>query len=68
MYVNIYIYFKNNGSKDFRGGPGVKNSPANPGDVGLIPGWGTKNLRAEGHLSVLRCGWRELACHGEDPV
>ena len=27
---------------DFPGGPVVKNSPCNAGDVGLIPGWGTK--------------------------
>ena len=25
---------------DFPGGSGVKNSPANAGDLGWIPGWG----------------------------
>ena len=27
---------------DFPGGPVVKNLPFNAGDVGSIPGWGTK--------------------------
>ena len=58
MRGNIHIYFKNSGLKDFRGGPGVKNSPANPGDMGLIPAWGTKNRHAEGQLS-LRTAARE---------
>ena len=31
---------------DFPGGPVVKNTPCNAGDVGLIPGWGTKTLHA----------------------
>ena len=29
-------------SRDFLGGPGVKNLPSNEGDMGLIPGPGTK--------------------------
>ena len=28
--------------RDFPGGPVVKNLPSTAGDVGLIPGWGTK--------------------------
>ena len=28
--------------KDFPGGTVVKNPPSNAGDVGSIPGWGTK--------------------------
>ena len=28
--------------RDFPGGPGIKNSPSKTGDVGLMPGWGTK--------------------------
>ena len=28
--------------KDFSGGPVVKNLPFNAGDMGPIPGWGTK--------------------------
>ena len=28
--------------RDFPGGPGAKNLPSNAGDVGLIPGQGTK--------------------------
>ena len=27
---------------DFSGGPVVKNPPANAGDTGLVPGWGTE--------------------------
>ena len=27
------------------GGPGIKTLPANTGDTGFIPGWGTKILR-----------------------
>ena len=34
------------------GGPVVENLPSNAGDVGLIPGWGTKILHAAGQLSL----------------
>ena len=30
------------GLGDFPGGPVVKNSPTNAGDLGSVPGWGTK--------------------------
>ena len=33
---------------DSPGGPVVKNLPANAGDMGSIPGWGTKILQAGG--------------------
>ena len=33
---------------NFLGGPVVKNRPSNVGDVGLIPGQGTKILHAGG--------------------
>ena len=36
---------------DFPGGPVVKNVPSNAGDVGSIPGWGTKIPHATGQLS-----------------
>ena len=36
---------------DFPHGTVVKNSPSNAGDVGLIPGCGTKILHAMGQLS-----------------
>ena len=45
---------------DFPGGPVVKNPPYNAGDVGLIPGQGTKIPHATGQLS-LRATTRELA-------
>ena len=34
----------------FPGDPGVKNLPSNAGDVGLIPGQGTKIPHAAGQL------------------
>ena len=34
------------------GGPGVKNPPYNAGDVGVIPGRGTKIPHAIGQLSL----------------
>ena len=34
------------GLRDFPGGPVVKNPPCNAGDVGSIPGQGTKILHA----------------------
>ena len=36
---------------DFPGGPVVKNPPSNAGDMGLIPGQGTKISHAVEHLS-----------------
>ena len=44
------IFYKA-GLRDFPGGPVVKNPPSNAGDVGLIPGWGTKIPHAAGQLS-----------------
>ena len=38
-------------TRDFPGGPVVKNLPSNAGDVGLIPGRGTKIPQAVGQLS-----------------
>ena len=37
--------------QDFPSGPVVKNPPSNAGDMGLIPGQGTKIPHAEGQLS-----------------
>ena len=37
--------------QDFPGGPVVKNPPADVGDSGSIPGWGTKIPYALGKLS-----------------
>ena len=36
---------------DFPGGPVVKNPSSNAGDMGWIPGWGTKLPYAQGQLS-----------------
>ena len=35
IYIHIYIFLKG-----FPGGAVGKNTPANPGDLGSIPGWG----------------------------
>ena len=37
--------------RDFPGSPVVKNPPSSEGDVGSIPGWGTKIPHAAGQLS-----------------
>ena len=37
--------------RNFSGGPVVKNPPSNAGDLGSIPGQGTKILHAMGQLS-----------------
>ena len=37
--------------RDFPGGPVVKNLPYNAGDVGSVPGQGTKIPHATGQLS-----------------
>ena len=39
-------------SWDSPGGPVIKNPPSNAGDMGLIPGWGTKIPHATGQLSL----------------
>ena len=44
------LNIKNGLGQDFEGGPVVKNLPANAGDVGLIPGQGTKIPHATGEL------------------
>ena len=46
-----YSALKRNEIRDFPGGPMVKNLPSNAGDVGLIPGQGTKIPHATGQLS-----------------
>ena len=53
---------KKNG-RDFPCGPVVENLPFNAGDLGLIPGQGTKNPRAAmGHLGP-RAATTESKCH-----
>ena len=49
------------------GGPVVKNLPSDTGDVGLIPGWGTKMPCAVGQLS-LHTTTRESTCCNKDPA
>ena len=38
--------------RDFPGGPVIKNLPSDAGDMGLIPGQGTKIPHAAGQLSL----------------
>ena len=47
----VLCIFKIRFSWDFPGGPVVKNLPSSAGDVGLIPGQGTKIPHAMGQLS-----------------
>ena len=37
--------------RDFPGGPVVKNLSCNAGDLGSIPGWGTKDPNTMGQIS-----------------
>ena len=50
------------GHRDFPGGPMVKNLPCNAGDVGSMPGWGTKILHPLDQLS-LHTTISESTCH-----
>ena len=49
-----------NTHRDFPGGPVVKNPPSNAGDVGSIPGRGTKIPHAVGQLNPCAL---EPTCH-----
>ena len=51
-----------NTTRDFPGGPVVKNLPYTAGDVGLIPGQRTKIPHVAGQLRSLRTSTRESAC------
>ena len=44
------------------GGPVVKNPPSNAGDVGSIPGWGTKIPHATGQLSPSATSTEPMCC------
>jgi len=48
--MNICVYV--NEREEFAGGPVIKNLPSNAGDMGSIPGWGTKIQHAAGQLSL----------------
>ena len=49
--LNHYPNIRAN-SRDCPGGPVVKKPPSNVGNMGLIPGWGTKIPQALGQLSL----------------
>ena len=46
----------------------VKNPPSSAGDVGLIPGRGTKITHALGHLSPQATAMEEPTGHSEEPM
>ena len=50
--VMCHLYFKKARRRDFPGGPALKNLPGNGGDMGSIPGEGTKTLHATEQLSL----------------
>ena len=52
FYILVMIYSLRSTCWDFPGGPMVKNPPSNAGDVGSIPGQGSKSPHAEGQLSL----------------
>ena len=46
----------------------VRNLPSNAGDMGLIPGWGTKTPNAMGQLSPRTLQLEKRANSSEHPV
>ena len=64
--MTLCIWNKQNTFRDFPGGPVIKNPPCNTGDVGSIPGQGTRIPRAAGQLSLqvpsLEATTRESVC------
>ena len=48
--------------RDFPGAPVVENLPCSAGDMGSIPGWGTKIPQVSEELS-LRATTTEPVCH-----
>ena len=55
--------FKNIYKGDFPDGPVVKNLPCNAGDMGSIPGQGTKIPHALEHLSLRAATRARIPCH-----
>ena len=50
-------------SRDFAGGPVVKNLPSDAEEAGLIPGWGAKISPAEKQLSPRTTAREVSECH-----
>ena len=50
-------------TRDFPAGPVVKNPPSNAGDVGSIPGQGTKIPHATGQLSLCATTRQPVLCN-----
>ena len=69
-HIILYISYtsikkkKRERERDFPGGPMVKKPPSNAGDVGSIPGQGTKIPHGVGQQS-LHSTTTELACLNE---
>ena len=60
-FKNGFSYIKIKCLWDFPGAPVVKTPPSSAGDVGSIPGWGTKIPHAAQQLSP-RASTRQPAC------
>ena len=67
LFLRFQGSFKKIISRDFPGGPVIKNLPSSAGDTGLIPGRGTKSPYAVGQPSLCTAA-REVGCCSEDPV
>ena len=50
---------------DFPGGTMVKNPPANAGDMGSIPGWGTRS-HMHAATKSLHATTKDPTCQNED--
>ena len=67
---------KHTAIRDFPGGPVVRNLPCNAGNVGSIPGWGTKIPRVVGATEPMCLNYRtrnktttkDPTCHDQDSM
>ena len=57
------MFLQEDGLGGFPGGPVVKNPPSNAGDMGSIPGGGTKIPHATGQLSPCTTTGEKPVCH-----
>ena len=55
------------GLGDFPGGPVVKNSPTNAGDLGSVPGWGTKEPTSHRATKPEHCNYGVCVPQLESP-
>ena len=65
MKISLSLFLVLNYTRDFPGGPVVKNPPANARDAGSIPGRGTKIPHAVGQLSPTTQPEKPLIPHNQ---